>query len=329
MEIYPGAHVIECEVGGRPLYLPLLIGETEALLLDCGTRSHAAEDIPKYLAKVGLLKDRLTFVLITHPDTDHSGGAGEMVRRYPHLRLLCGAADRRLIESPDYLFSFRYDHYRQDHEMYYDDKTSAAMRDSCSGPQRVFLGLTGGETLDLGATRLLDVIHLPGHSHGHLGVYDRDHRTLFYGDAIQGRGYRSLKGEWVLCPTYLYVDAYLQTIRRIEHLGAERIVGCHWPVWRGEHEIREFCASSRNFVEAADRLINDYLARHLAGATLRELCQSLGGKLGEWPAPVHTELSFPFLGHLERGVSQGSFSVDRSTRPVIYRRGWCLTQSSA
>jgi glyoxylase-like metal-dependent hydrolase (beta-lactamase superfamily II) len=320
MEIYPGAHLIECEIGGRPLYLPLLIGEREAVLLDCGTRFHAADDVPRYLAKIGLSGEALTWLVITHPDTDHSGGAGEMERRYPHLRIACGAADRPLIESPERLFSFRYDHYRQDHDIFYDEQTAAAVLDSCSGTAPVFLGLTGGETLSLGSDRLLDVLHLPGHSHGHLGVYDRKHRVLFYGDAIQGRGYRSLKGGWALCPTYLYVEAYLQTITRIEHLGAERIVGCHWPIWQGEQEIREFCASSRNFVEAADRLIHDYLAQRPSGVSLRELCQSLGDKLGEWPSSGHTELSFAFLGHLERGISQGMLSVDSSVHPVVYRR---------
>ncbi len=290
------------------------------MLLDCGTRSHAAKDIPEYLAKIGFPEDALTFLVITHPDLDHSGGAGELARRYPHLRIMCGAADRPLIESPERLFSFRYDHYRPDHDIYYDEKTAAGIRDGCSSPQPVFLGLTGGETLDLGANRLLEVIHLPGHSRGHLGLYDLNHRVLFYGDAIQGRGYKSLNSGWALCPTYLYVEAYLQTISHIEHLGAERIVGCHWPVWQGEQEIQEFCAASRNFVEAADRLIYDYLARHPSGATLRELCQSLGGKLGEWPATANTELCYAFLGHLERGVSQASLSVDRSARPVVYRR---------
>jgi glyoxylase-like metal-dependent hydrolase (beta-lactamase superfamily II) len=95
MQIYPGAHLIECEVGGRPLYLPLLIGETESVLLDCGTRTHAAKDIPEYLGEIDLPEDALTFLVITHPDTDHSGGAGEFARSYPHLRIMCGDADSR------------------------------------------------------------------------------------------------------------------------------------------------------------------------------------------------------------------------------------------
>lgn len=320
MKIYPGAHLIECEIGGRPLHLPLLIGESETVLVDCGTRSHAAEDIPKYIDNIGLPASRLTFLVITHPDVDHSGGVGELARRYPHLRAVCGVADRILIESPEQLFVRRYDHYREEHCIFYDDKTAAGIRDGCSGHQPVSLTMMGGETLNLGANRILEIIHLPGHSHGHLGIYDRDHRTLFYGDAIQGRGYQSLTGGWALCPTYLYVDAYLQTISFIEHLGAERIVGCHWPVFQGESEINEFCASSRNFVETADRLIYDYLALHPRGVTLRELCESLGGKLGEWPPAAHTELSYAFLGHIERGISQGKLSVDRSVRPVIYHR---------
>ena len=320
MELYSGAHLIEAEIGGRPLYLPLLVGEREAVLVDCGTRRHAAEDIPRYLASINLPGKALTFALITHPDTDHSGGAGEVARRYPHIRLICGAADRALIESPEQLFSFRYDHYRKDHNIFYDEKTAAGIRDSCSGYQPVFLGLTGGETLNIGSDRVLEVLHLPGHSHGHLGLYDHKHRVLFYGDAIQGRGYQSLKGGWVLCPTYLYVEPYLQTISRIEHLGAERIVGCHWPVWQGEQEIEEFCASSRNFVSTADRLIFDYLSGKPSGATLDELCQSLGAELGEWPASAHRELSFAFVGHLDRGVSQGLLSVERSSHPVVYRR---------
>ncbi len=320
MEIYPGAHLIECEIGGRPLRLPLLMGESDTVLVDCGTRSHAAGDIPRYIDKIGLPASRLTFLVITHPDVDHSGGAGELVRRCPHLRVMCGAADRLLIEEPEQLFARRYDHYREEHDIFYDEKTASGIRDGCNGNQPVFLTLKGGETLNLGGKRILEIIHLPGHSHGHLGIYDRDYRTLFYGDAIQGRGYQSLTGGWVLCPTYLYVDAYLQTINCIEHLGAERIVGCHWAVRQGEDEIREFCASSRNFVETADRLIYDYLACHPQGGTLRELCQSLGGKLGEWPAAAHTELSYPFLGHLDRGILQGKLSVDRSVRPVIYRQ---------
>jgi glyoxylase-like metal-dependent hydrolase (beta-lactamase superfamily II) len=319
MEIYPGADLIECEVGGRPLYLPLLREGREGVLLDCGTRAHAESDIPRCLSRLGPANDSLTWLIVTHPDADHCGGLGEMKRRCPDLQLACGEADRALIESPDYLFSFRYDAYRKDHGIFYDTPTADWLRGCSSAPQNVTLTFTGGETLRLGDNRILEIWHLPGHSHGHLGVYDRSHRALFYGDAIQGAGYRSLAGGWALCPTYLYVEPYLQTIRTIENSGADMIVGCHWPVCRGPDEIRAFCAESRNFVILADRLVLEYLRGRTRGATLRELCEALGSKLGDWPSSINLELAFALSGHLARGVSTGILETDRSDQPITYR----------
>lgn len=321
MELYPGAHLIECEIGGRPLYLPLLLEEREAVLLDCGTWGHAEREIPDFLDKLGVKAESLAWLIITHPDIDHCGGTGEIKRRHPAVRIACGAADQTLVESPEFLLSFRYDHYREDHGIAYEQTTIDGIRSSCSGPQVVSLTFVGGETLRLGENRVLEIWHLPGHSHGHLGLYDRAHRTLFYGDAIQGAGYKSLTNEWVLCPTYLYVEPYLQTIRTIENSEAEFIIGCHWPVRHGVHEIKAFCAESRNFVQSADRLIRSYLASHPKGATLLELCEALGGKLGDWPATANRELAYAFLGHIEQAVSWGAINIDRSVRPVVYRSG--------
>src|SRR6202167_227830 len=318
MHIYPGADLIECEINGRPLYLPLLREGRESLLLDCGTRHHAAKDVPAYLSDAGIGSDDLTWLIMTHPDGDHCGGSAEIKRQYPTVRLACGEADREMIESPDYLFAFRYDAYRKNHGIYFDPKTAQDIKHCSTAPQAVTFGFVGGEIMRLGDSRILEIWHLPGHSHGHLGVYDRKHRTLFYGDAIQGAGYRSISGRWSLCPTYLYVDAYLQTIRIIENSDAEIIIGCHWPVLRGKEAIRLFCAASRNFVAHADSLVGHHLREHSAGVTLRELCEKLSETLGEWPQEVCLELANAISGHLDRGVGTGRFEVDRSVCPYVY-----------
>ena len=319
MQIYSGADLIECEINGRPLYLPLLREDGESLLLDCGTRHHAAKDVPAYLSRDGIESNDLTWLVMTHPDGDHCGGSAEIKRQYPATHLACGEADREMIESPDYLFTFRYDAYRKNHGIYFDPKTAQEIKNCSTAPQPVTFGFVGGEMMRLGNDRILEIWHLPGHSHGHLGVYDRKHRTLFYGDAIQGAGYRSVHGKWSLCPTYLYVDAYLQTIRIIENSAAETIIGCHWPVLRGKEAIRQFCAESRNFVSHAEHLVSDYLRDHTSGVTLRELCEKLSEQLGEWPQEVCLELANAISGHLDRGVETGRFEVDRSTSPYIYR----------
>jgi glyoxylase-like metal-dependent hydrolase (beta-lactamase superfamily II) len=319
MQIYPGSDLIECEIVGRPLYLPLLRQDDSAMLLDCGATWHASEDIPAYLNRLGSVD--LKWVLITHPDGDHCGGAGAIHQLYPQARLVCGEADRQMIESPEFLFSFRYDAFRQDHGIFFDPKTAGEIKQCFSGNAQVAVTAVGGETIRLGTDRILEIWHLPGHSHGHLGVYDRNHKTLYYGDAIQGAGYKSLEGGWALCPTYLYVDAYLDTIRVIEESPAETIVGCHWPICRGQDEIRQFCAESRGFVFLADQLITEYLDHKRTGVTLRELCERLSPELGKWPHGVHLELANALSGHLDRGVQQGRLAVDRSQPPFRYRLG--------
>lgn len=319
MQIYPGADLLECEIGGRPLYLPLLREGRSAMLIDCGTRDHAIGDVPRYLQQGKVEPDELVWLVVTHPDGDHCGGTAEIKKQYPTITISCGDADRELVESPDYLFEFRYDAYRRDHGIYFDDKTAQQIKNCSSEAQPVNITFVGGETVRLGNDRILEIWHLPGHSHGHLGVYDRKNRTLFYGDAIQGAGYKTLNGGWALCPTYLYVDPYLQTIQMIENSPAETIVGCHWPMRHGKDAIRQFCAESRNFVMQADRLVTDYLRRKSSGTSLRELCDQLSEKLGDWPHDVHLELANAISGHLDRGVGNGCFEVDRSRRPFQYR----------
>jgi hypothetical protein len=166
---------------------------------------------------------------------------------------------------------------------------------------------------------VLKILALPGHSHGHLGIYDVKHGALYYGDAIQGQGYKTLEGTPAFGPTYMYVDAYLKTIRDIENLGADIRAGCHWPVCRGTREIRQFCSVSRRFVEFADQEIRRYIEGHPSGTSLRELCDGIGSSLGDWPAGTNRELCYAFLGHLERSVERGHISRDDSVRPVLYR----------
>jgi glyoxylase-like metal-dependent hydrolase (beta-lactamase superfamily II) len=319
MQLYPGADLIECEINGRPLYLPVLREGRKTLLLDCGAKHHAQNDIPKALSFLGVAPEDVLWLVITHPDGDHCGGSAEFQKLYANCRIACGEADRALIESPDYLYSFRYDAYRKDHGVFFDAETEQAIRSCSSTPQPVAFTFTGGEILRLGPDRVLELWHLPGHSRGHLGLYDTKHGTLFYGDAIQGAGYRSLAGLWTLCPTYLYVEPYLQTIRTIEACPAETIVGCHWPVSRSRQAILQFCAESRNFVFQADRLIRDYLSKHDSGVSLRELCERLSDQLGEWPWEVRFELANALSGHLEHGVQSSRIEVETSGFPFQYR----------
>jgi glyoxylase-like metal-dependent hydrolase (beta-lactamase superfamily II) len=65
------------------------------------------------------------------------------------------------------------------------------------------------------------VLHVPGHSHGHLALYDRKRRAAFVRDAIHGRGCRKAGGGMPIPVTYFYVDIYLSTVRYFESLDVQ------------------------------------------------------------------------------------------------------------
>ena len=68
-------------------------------------------------------------------------------------------------------------------------------------------------------------------------------------------------------------------------------------------EIAAFCLESRRFVERADELL---LALLTSPHSLREICQTLGPSLGDWPRANDLELVYALHGHLVRLRQRGT-----------------------
>ena len=313
-ELFPGVFLLQGVVGGRPLRLPLLVGAQRALLLDTGCASDVEGFILPALRELGLNPSRLGLIINTHCDLDHTGGNHGLKQVAPQALLCCGDADRQQIEDPQAMYALRYDAYRRDHGICYEGASGDWIHSSLGQAQPVDLTLRGGERLRLAPDWEVEVVHLPGHSRGHLGLLDRKHRALYAGDAIHGSQIPDLEGRPALGPTYLYVDQYLDTIRFIENLDIDYYVGCHWPVRRGA-EIAAFCAESRGYVEQAERLI---IAAMAAPKTLKELCLEVGPRLGSWPEAVNLEHCYAFGGHLQRLLGLGRIA-DLGDSPRRYQ----------
>jgi glyoxylase-like metal-dependent hydrolase (beta-lactamase superfamily II) len=294
MEIVDGIHRIDAEVGGRPLYLFLFLGERN-LLLDAGCAPTVEEFVLPYLEALGLGPRDLDLLVITHCDLDHQGGAHALASANPELTIACGALDRELVSDPDVLIARRYDGFRADHGIGYDDEATAWLREMSGRAQPVDEVFVGGETI--GA---LHVLHVPGHSPGHIALHDTNSGALFSGDCAQGSVYLGLDGTPKLCPTYTDVDPYLQTIALIEELGPSELHGCHWPAARGAG-VGAFLDESRAYVEHMDGLVRACLAEAPDGLTLREVIERVNERLERpWEPAVAQELVYSLSGHLER-----------------------------
>lgn len=313
-KIFDGVTMLEGEVSGRPLQLMYLAGKSASILLDTGCDGDLEKFISPQIREAGGDPAQLTWIINTHPDLDHTGGNAAIKGIAPNARLACGDADREACSGFENLFRLRYDAYRENHQIFYDDDTRNSLKERHGHPQLVEVTFLGGEHIRLDNDWEIEIVALPGHAKGHLGVLDRKNAALYGGDAIHGRVYDGLDGTPKLPPTYLHVDDYLSTIHFIEHLPVTTYIGCHWPVKR-DKDIAAFCNESRTFVEETDTYLKELLVKP---HTLSEICRKLGPKLGEWPREADRELVFVLNGHLEKLLDEGQVSACiRQEKPRI------------
>ena len=308
-ELGEGVHRIEAEVGGRPLYLFLFLGERR-LLIDAGCASTVDEFIIPALTEVGLGAADLDLLLVTHSDLDHQGGTHRLRQANPKLWVACGLLDVPLVSDPSRLMADRYHAYLDDHGIKPAEEAAAWMRKESGEAEAVDLGLTGGESIGLAPTWNLRVLHVPGHSAGHLALFDERSRALFSGDALQGSVYLGLDGTPKLCPTYTHIDEYLATAALIESLAPSELHGCHWPAQRGTG-VFSFIAESRDYVRHLDELVRANLDQPL---TLGDLVARVNDRLdAPWPDELKPDLAFSIRGHAEWLVASGLAVRERGT----------------
>ena len=313
MQLYPGAYRIQSLFGDRNLFQYLLVGDN-VVLVDTGVAATPEAVIFPYLDSLGLGPARLTLAITTHPDTDHQGGNYAIKRISPGTWLACGEADRPLVEDPRVLYDVRYNFLREEHEVGFEaDPAPEAGR-----ARKMDLTFSGGEKIRLRDDWALEVLHVPGHSHGHLALYDRKHCAAFVGDAIHGRGCPKAEGGMSIPVTYFYADIYLSTLRYFEALDLEVLHSGHWPTMRGE-EIRDFIAESRRTVELFDRVILGSLAKAPSGLTMKELIDAVSSAVGDWPKETWQFAMFPVKGHLDRLEEQGKVRPVGGPSPVRWQ----------
>lgn len=317
MEIAPGIHMIAGRVGPRPLQLFLLRGSAQSVLLDTGCAPDPEQIVFPYLRSQGIDRDEIGMAINTHCDMDHCGGNRSIKRALPTVQIACGALDRELIEDPEVMWARRYNAYDQKHGICYDDATRESIFAAMGDRQPVNRTWQGGEHIDLGDGWQVEIHQTPGHSKGHLAVFDPRSRTMLCGDAVQGACYPDVEGQPVLCPTYLEPASYLQTIDVLESLPIACLATCHWPLKRGP-DVQAFLAESRAFVHRAEKLVLAHLARNPSGLTLREIIAKCGPALGSWPRTSDSELVYALAGHLDLLLAQGRIIEAAGTRPAIY-----------
>jgi glyoxylase-like metal-dependent hydrolase (beta-lactamase superfamily II) len=280
MEIAPGIHRIESSLGVRFMAQYLLVGDARRLLVDTGMEETPATRLLPYLRSLGLESTAIDDVVVSHADLDHSGGNRALRELHPRARFACHELDRRWIESNRALVAENY----LWHVAHGFPEPGEAARNEllalCGGDAPIDEGLRGGETIRLADDWRVEILHLPGHTLGHVGVWDPRSRAAIAVDAVLERGIYANDGRLLIPPRVYDLAAYRGTIAKLRELEPELLLTAHYPVMDAG-EARAFLDRSLEFTYEVEEAV---LAERAAGTSgLLELTRRLDARFGPYP----------------------------------------------
>ena len=156
-----------------------------AAVVDPGT-AHAVPDVLAALDQLGVAREAVDYVFLTHVHLDHAGGAGQLMRALPNARAVLHPRGAPHLIAPEKLIAsstavYGVERFRA---LYGEIVPIAAERVQVT---------SDGERLSL-AGRPFACVHTPGHALHHHCLVDLDHAGIFTGDTF-GLSYRELDTE--------------------------------------------------------------------------------------------------------------------------------------
>lgn len=315
MEIAPNIHRIECTFQGtRMAYVHLFVGESASMLVDTCCVHNPEQDIVPYMESIGFDPKSLTYILISHSDLDHQGGNRPMKTIAPQAILMCHNLDRAWIESAETLITERYMQFDEPHGFETPAEAKADLH-STMDCTNMDMTLEGGERFHLGNDWWIEAIHTPGHTWGHLAVYDPQSKTMAAGEAALWNAILDIDWNPVLPPTYCYVDTYLSTLDRLMSMEIDVFSPAHWQVQHGS-QVAEFLRESRNYCLHVEKQLLAY-ADTVESFTLKQAIADVGPKVASWGEDGNGLLTFPFNGNLDRLVQRGLLSTTHNDENIV------------
>jgi glyoxylase-like metal-dependent hydrolase (beta-lactamase superfamily II) len=313
MEILPGLHRIECPIGPRYVALYVIVGKDDILLFDTGFDQSIRETLVPYFKENNLPLNKVRYAINSHSDYDHTGGNGAVKELMPNALICCGERDRPMIEDLQVMIDDRYNEFAEDHGFAESQEAIDFIR-TVAFETRIDIGFAGNERIDLGE-RMVEVLHTPGHSWGHLSVLDEQTGTVIIGDAVLGESVLLADGAPAFPPTYRFVEAYRSTIRLLKSYKPSEVLTSHYPRYQGELGL-DFLDLSLAYTDRIERICFDTLQELGKPTTMLDLIEAAHTRMGPWPDPVYKYLVYPVLGHLEVLESYGKIKRSKNSAGI-------------
>ena len=235
----------------------IIVDSGRAAFVDVGTNF----SVPYLLAALdtlGIARDAVDYVFLTHVHLDHAGGAGKLLRELPGASAVLHPRGAPHMIEPTKLVA-------GSKAVYGEERFGRLYGELLAIPAARVKVAEDGERYRLGG-RELELIHTPGHALHHYAVVDGAHRSIFPGDTF-GISYRELdspRGAFIVpttSPSQFDPQQLVASIERMVGYAPEAMYLMHYSRVTGVERLAEMLKSQIH------ELVR--IAQHHAGAADR------------------------------------------------------------
>ena len=204
------------------MYVIGLPGSDDYSLVDCGLMGMGTYKLNE-IDTLGISQQSVKRIIMTHSHLDHIGCLPEIREAFPHAEIWMHSEEARYLE-------------RGDESVVYGNRMFESMvkaqHNIAKGRFEIPIQkkLDGNEVLSLGGLEF-QLVHIPGHSAGGIGLFNHDHKLFISGDTIYA--------DYAI-GRYDLVSADPSQLRHsleiIAGMGIDKLLPCHNRIVTGDAE---------------------------------------------------------------------------------------------
>lgn len=318
-ELYKNIYKQEIPLPKNPLKAIssyIIVAQDRNLIIDTGFNTEECKEVfMKGIKELGIDLNK-TDLLITHLHSDHSGLAAALNKE--GIKVYVGKIDGKMInDMTDEAYWKKFDDYKKMFDLEKDNISFDDHPGYKYSPKELikFVPLEEGDILKIGEYSF-EIVDIPGHTPGHIGLYERKHKLFFGGDHVLDKITPNITF-WGFDKDILSV--YLDSLRKVYEYDIDYLFTAHRNIIRDhKRRINELLKHHENRLNEVMEIIKEQKK------TVRDTAASMHWELKyndweEFPSPQKWFASGEAMSHLEHLVFIGKAERTEKKDVLYYK----------
>ncbi|MCL2566313.1 MAG: MBL fold metallo-hydrolase [Defluviitaleaceae bacterium] len=208
--------------GTNPYNVVLIDNNGELIMVDAGLPS-LTDCLKKEIEACGFDISKVEKIIITHQDLDHVGSLKDIKVINPNVEIISHETEAAYIDwskEPVKLTQRKAGYGQMSDEEKEEFDNFYKTWEGCKIP----VDKVTGDNATVGKGDNILLIHIPGHTPGHVCVYVKSEKALITGDAIRGENGTLLGPNPIFTQ---YMDMAYESLKKLHNLDIEKILCYH------------------------------------------------------------------------------------------------------